>query len=241
MSVPRVASARQLGKPGIPEATVARLPVYLRVLSGLAESGVATVSSEALAAAAGVGSAKLRKDLSHLGSYGTRGVGYDVEYLVYQISRSLGLTQHYRVAIIGVGNLGHALANYAGFATRGFQIAALIDADPARVGEEIVGIEIRHLDDLEVVVKEHEISIAVIATPAPVAQDVCDRLVSCGVTSVLNFAPTVLSVPHSVDVRKVDLSIELQILAFHEQRKAAGIHAEPGAAVPDDVRAGVPS
>jgi len=241
MSVPRVASARQLGKPGIPEATVARLPVYLRVLSGLAESGVATVSSEALAAAAGVGSAKLRKDLSHLGSYGTRGVGYDVEYLVYQISRSLGLTQHYRVAIIGVGNLGHALANYAGFATRGFQIAALIDADPARVGEEIVGIEIRHLDDLEVVVKEHEISIAVIATPAPVAQDVCDRLVSCGVTSVLNFAPTVLSVPDSVDVRKVDLSIELQILAFHEQRKAAGIHAEPGAAVPDDVRAGVPS
>ena len=241
MSVPRVARARQLGRPGIPEATVARLPVYLRVLSGLAESGVATVSSEALAAAAGVGSAKLRKDLSHLGSYGTRGVGYDVEYLVYQISRSLGLTQHYRVAIIGVGNLGHALANYAGFATRGFQIAALVDADPARVGEEIVGIEIRHLDDLEVVVKEHEISIAVIATPAPVAQDVCDRLVSCGVTSVLNFAPTVLSVPDSVDVRKVDLSIELQILAFHEQRKAAGIHAEPGAAVPDDVRAGAPA
>ena len=236
MSGPRVSPTRQLGKPGIPEATVARLPVYLRVLSGLAESGVATVSSEALAAAAGVGSAKLRKDLSHLGSYGTRGVGYDVEYLVYQISRSLGLTQHYPVAIIGVGNLGHALANYAGFATRGFQIAALIDADPARVGEEIVGIEIRHLDDLEVLVKEHEISIGVIATPAAAAQDVCDRLVACGVTSVLNFAPAVLSVPDSVDVRKVDLSIELQILAFHEQRKAAGIHAQPGAAVPDDVR-----
>jgi redox-sensing transcriptional repressor len=241
MSVPRVSPARQLGKPGISEATVARLPVYLRVLSGLAESGVATVSSEALAAAAGVGSAKLRKDLSHLGSYGTRGVGYDVEYLVYQISRALGLTQHYRVAIIGVGNLGHALANYAGFATRGFQIAALVDADPARVGEEIVGIEIRHLDDLEVVVKEHEISIGVIATPAAAAQDVCDRLVACGVTSVLNFAPAVLSVPDSVDVRKVDLSIELQILAFHEQRKAAGIHVHPGAAVPDDVRAVTPS
>jgi redox-sensing transcriptional repressor len=225
------------GRTGIPEATVARLPIYLRVLTSLADTGVGTVSSDGLAAAAGVGSAKLRKDLSHLGSYGTRGVGYDVEYLVYQISRALGLTQSYRVAIIGVGNLGHALANYAGFATRGFQIAALIDADPARVGVEIAGIEIRHLEDLEVVVKEHEISIGVIATPAAAAQDVCDRLVACGVTSVLNFAPAVLAVPDSVDVRKFDLSIELQILAFHEQRKAAGIDAAPGAAVPDDVRA----
>jgi redox-sensing transcriptional repressor len=225
------------GRTGIPEATVARLPIYLRVLTGLADTGVSTVSSDGLAAAAGVGSAKLRKDLSHLGSYGTRGVGYDVEYLVYQISRALGLTQSYRVAIVGVGNLGHALANYAGFATRGFQIAALIDADAARVGVKIAGIEIRHLEDLEVVVKEHEISIGVIATPAAAAQDVCDRLVACGVTSVLNFAPAVLAVPASVDVRKVDLSIELQILAFHEQRKAAGIDAAPGAAVPDDVRA----
>jgi redox-sensing transcriptional repressor len=225
------------GRTGIPEATVARLPIYLRVLTSLADTGVGTVSSDGVATAAGVGSAKLRKDLSHLGSYGTRGVGYDVEYLVYQISRALGLTQSYRVAIIGVGNLGHALANYAGFATRGFQIAALIDADPARVGVEIAGIEIRHLEDLEVVVKEHEISIGVIATPAAAAQDVCDRLVACGVTSVLNFAPAVLAVPDSVDVRKVDLSIELQILAFHEQRKAAGIDAAPGAAVPDDVRA----
>src|SRR3954465_6480997 len=133
---------------GIPEATVARLPVSLRVLHGLAEAGTATVSSDALAAAAGVGSAKLRKDLSHLGSYGTRGVGYDVEYLVYQISRALGLTQHYSVVIIGVGNLGHALANYAGFATRGFRIAALVDADPRLVGEQVNGMAIRHLDDL---------------------------------------------------------------------------------------------
>jgi redox-sensing transcriptional repressor len=189
-----------------------------------------------LAAAAGVGSAKLRKDLSHLGSYGTRGVGYDVEYLVYQISRALGLTQHYCVAIIGVGNLGHALANYAGFATRGFEVAALIDADSRLVGQRVAGMEIRHLDELEQIIADHEVSIGVIATPAVAAQEVCDRLVACGVTSVLNFAPTVLSVPDSVDVRKVDLSIELQILAFHEQRKAAGSPRTPGAAVPDDVR-----
>jgi redox-sensing transcriptional repressor len=234
MPVSRAPSAR---RNGIPDATVARLPVYLRVLSGLAESGVSTISSDALSAAAGVGSAKLRKDLSHLGSYGTRGVGYDVEYLVYQISRALGLTQHYRVVIIGVGNLGHALANYAGFATRGFQVAALVDTDPRRVGEQIAGLEVAHLDDLELLVKEHEISIAVIATPAAAAQDVTDRLVACGVTSVLNFAPVVLSVPPTVDVRKVDLSIELQILAFHEQRKAAGASDAAGAAVPDDARA----
>src|SRR3954449_7886277 len=181
--------ARATRRGDIPDATVARLPIYLRVLTGLAESGLGTVSPEALPTAAGVGSAKLRKDLSHLGSYGTRGVGYDVDYLVYQISRALGLTQHYRVVIVGVGNLGHALANYAGFATRGFEIAALVDADTRLVGQRVAGMEILHLDELEQLVKEHEVAIGVIATPAPAAQEVCDRLVACGVTSVLNFAP----------------------------------------------------
>ena len=119
------------GSQGIPEATVARLPVYLRALYALRRAGLATVSSEELAAAAGVNSAKLRKDLSHLGSYGTRGVGYDVEYLVYQVSRELGLTQDWPVVIVGAGNLGRALANYGGFASRGFRIAALLDCDPA--------------------------------------------------------------------------------------------------------------
>lgn len=212
--------SRSSRKSGLSDATVARLPVYLRVLNGFGETGVRTVSSETLARAAGVGPAKLRKDLSQLGSYGTRGVGYDVEFLVYQISRALGLTQHYCVVIVGVGNLGHALAGYAGFGTRGFKIVALVDADLARVGETIGGLQVSHVDDLERIVAEHEVSIGVIATPASAAQDVCDRLVACGVTSVLNFAPVVLSVPDQVDVRKVDLSIELQILAFHEQRKA---------------------
>ncbi|MCX9192733.1 redox-sensing transcriptional repressor Rex [Carbonactinospora thermoautotrophica] len=205
---------------GIPEATVARLPLYLRALTALSERGVPTVSSEELAAAAGVNSAKLRKDLSYLGSYGTRGVGYDVEYLVYQISRELGLTQDWPVVIIGVGNLGHALANYGGFASRGFRVVALLDADPHRIGERVAGLHIRHVNELEDVVAEHNVSIGVIATPASAAQDVCDRLVGAGVTSILNFAPCVLSVPEGVNVRKVDLSIELQILAFHEQRKA---------------------
>jgi redox-sensing transcriptional repressor len=205
----------------LPEATVARLPVYLRVLAGMADRGVVTVSSDQLAAGAGVNSAKLRKDLSHLGSYGIRGVGYDVDYLIYQVSRALGLTQDWPVVIVGAGNLGRALANYGGFATRGFRIAALLDADPAIVGTRIARLEVRHSDEIEDVVVQHKVAIGVIATPAGSAQGVCDRLVAAGVTSILNFAPLVLNVPAGVDVRKVDLSIELQILAFHAQRRSA--------------------
>ena len=204
----------------IPEATVARLPVYLRALTALADRGITTCSSEDLARAAGVNSPKLRKDLSHLGSYGTRGVGYDVEYLRYQIAREIGVTQDWPVVIVGIGNLGHALANYAGFTSRGFRIVALLDSDPARVGEQVGSMRIRSTADLEQVVEEQDVAIGVIATPASAAQEVCDRLVAGGVTSILNFAPTVLAVPAGVDVRKVDLSIELQILAYHEQRKA---------------------
>src|SRR5438309_5000276 len=209
------------GSHGSPEATIARLPVYLRALYALADRGVTTVASDELARATGVNSAKLRKDLSHLGSYGIRGVGYDVEYLVYQVSRALGLTQRWPVVIIGAGNLGRALANYGGFLARGFTISAMLDCDPAIVGSRIARLTVRHVDELEAVVARHKVSIGVIATPAGSAQAVCDRLVSAGVTSILNFAPLVLSVPEGVDVRKVDLSIELQILAFHAQRRSA--------------------
>ncbi|WP_104105662.1 redox-sensing transcriptional repressor Rex [Nocardioides sp. 616] len=204
----------------IPEATVARLPIYLRALTSLSESGTATCSSEQLAAAAGVNSAKLRKDLSHLGSYGTRGVGYDVDYLRYQIAREIGVTQDWPVVIVGIGNLGHALANYSGFRSRGFRVVALLDADPQRHSETVAGVVVRPFDDLERIVRDNGVAIGVIATPAHAAQDVADRMVAAGVTSILNFAPSVLSVPEGVDVRKVDLSIELQILAYHEQRKS---------------------
>lgn len=227
---------------GIPEATVARLPVYHRVLASLHEIPVAMVSSDELAEAAGVTSAKLRKDLSYLGSYGTRGVGYDVEFLLYQIARELGLTQDWPVIIIGVGNLGRALANYGGFATRGFRVVGLFDSDPAVVGQDAsqvlarqgvdpamidtrenrngIARTISHLDELEAVVDERDPSIAVIATPAKAAQQVCDRVVRAGISSILNFAPVVLNVPAGVEVRKVDLATELQILAFHEQRRS---------------------
>jgi redox-sensing transcriptional repressor len=211
----------------LPEATVSRLPVYLRVLSGMADRGVVTVSSDQLAAGAGVNSAKLRKDLSHLGSYGIRGVGYDVDYLIYQVSRALGLTQDWPVVIVGAGNLGRALTNYGGFVTRGFRIAALLDADPGIVGSRIGRLTVRHSDGLEDLVVRHKVAIGVIATPAGSAQAVCDRLVAAGVTSILNFAPVVLNVAKGVDVRKVDLSIELQILAFHAQRRSVERNGGP--------------
>ncbi|GIG67822.1 redox-sensing transcriptional repressor [Phytomonospora endophytica] len=207
--------------PTLPEATVARLPEYLRALHSLADIGRDTVSSEDLAAAAGINAAKLRKDLSQLGSYGTRGVGYDVELLTSQISTVLGLAEHRAVALVGIGNLGHALAGYAGFGPRGFRIAALFDVDDSRLGETINGLLVRHVDDIAEVVATEGISIAMLTTPPHAAQPVADLLVNAGVTSILNFAPCVLSVPDGVDVRKVDLAIELQILSFHEHRKAS--------------------
>ncbi|MEY2470805.1 MAG: redox-sensing transcriptional repressor [Actinomycetota bacterium] len=207
-------------KRSIPEATVARLPIYLRTLMEAAENHETTISSERLAELGGVNAAKVRKDLSYLGSLGTRGVGYDVEYLVFEISRELGLTRDWGVIIVGVGNLGHALANYKGFGARGFQVVGLVDDDPSKVGEVIAGVTVRHVDDLPALAKEVGPAIGVIATTANVAQEVADRLVAAGVTSVLNFAPGVISVPPGVAVRKVDLSIELQILSFYQQRAA---------------------
>jgi len=235
-------SRRTLGKTqthdvgrGIPDATVARLPIYGRVLRSLAARGTSTVSSDLLAASCGVSPAKLRKDLSCLGSYGTRGVGYDVSFLSAQIDRELGLSRPSRVVIVGVGNLGRALLSYRGFASRGFEIVGLIDTHPdvigtrLRVGQEIrVGHDLPNgdgmvcvlpLSGLERLVEEAQPQIAVIATPADAAQQVADRLVSAGVRSILNFAPVVLAVPADVEVRKVDLAVELHILAFHEQRR----------------------
>jgi redox-sensing transcriptional repressor len=204
----------------IPEATVARLPLYLRALVAIAEGGDATVSSEALAGAAGVTSAKVRKDLSYLGSYGTRGVGYDVWHLIHEVREALGLTQHWSIVIAGIGNLGQALAHYRGFTERGFRVAALVDTDPAKQGMRIEGLVVRRLEDLPDLVEDAAIAIGVIATPATAAQSVAERMVEAGLRSILNFAPAVVTVPDGVTVRKVDLAVELQILAYYEQRGA---------------------
>src|SRR3954462_8524531 len=205
----------------IPEATVARLPVYLRSLLETAEAKIRTISSERLAELAGVNAAKVRKDLSYLGSYGTRGVGYGVDYLLPEVFRELGLTRDWPVAIVGIGNLGRALANYRGFGARGFRIEALVDPDHAPVGKEEGDLTIEPITELARIVEDRKITIGMIATPAPVAQDVTDQLVDAGVRSILNFAPAVVTVPAGVSIRKVDLAIELQILSFYQLRRGA--------------------
>ena len=204
----------------IPEATVARLPLYYRALLETADQEIGTVSSERLAELAGVNAAKVRKDLSYLGSYGTRGVGYDVDYLLHEISRELGLTHDWPVAIVGMGNLGQALANYRGFGARGFRIVALVDIDPGKIGRAVGELTVESLDDLPAITAEREIAIGMIAVPAHAAQEVADRLADAGVRSILNFAPTVVTAPDDVSLRKVDLAIELQILSFYQQRRA---------------------
>jgi redox-sensing transcriptional repressor len=211
-----MASARR-----IPEATVARLPLYLRALDELAVERVSTISSDQLAARAGVNAAQVRKDLSHLGSYGTRGVGYEVAYLVREINQQLGLSEDQRVAIIGAGNLGQALASYGGFPARGFRVVAAFDKDPSKVGTRLGRTIVHPVSVMGDVLVDEKVAIAVITTPAGAAQGVADTAVAAGVCSILNFAPTTITVAPDVALRQVDLGIELQILSFY-RRQAAG-------------------
>jgi redox-sensing transcriptional repressor len=216
-----MASARR-----IPEATVARLPLYLRALDEAARERMVTISSELLAVRAGVNAAQVRKDLSHLGSYGTRGVGYDVAYLLRQINRQLGLTEDRRVAIIGAGNLGQALASYGGFPSRGFHVVAVFDVDPAKVGTRVGAAFVHASTSMTEIIETERVAIAVIATPASAAQGVVDAAVAAGVGSILNFAPTGVTVPPHVALRQVDLGIELQILSFYHQLAGTMLAAE---------------
>jgi redox-sensing transcriptional repressor len=201
---------------------VVRLPLYARVLAEMARSRTPVVSSERLADLLGINAAKVRKDLSHLGTYGTRGAGYEVEVLLERIGREIGADLDWPVAIVGVGNLGRALANYRGFTSRGFRVALLADRDPAKIGERVGDLVVVSFDQLEDELRAERVTVGIIATPATAAQEVADRLVSAGVGAILNFAPTVLSVPPGVSLRQVDLSTELQILAFYERRRADG-------------------
>ncbi len=212
----------------IPEATVARLPVYQRILMELVRGGARTVSSDQLAALARVNASKVRKDLSFLGSFGTRGSGYDAGFLLAQIERELGLDSDWPVVMVGLGNLGRALANSPGFSSRGFRISGLFDVAPELVGQRVGDVPIRHVDDFAATVGGDPPAIGVIATPAGAAQAVCDLMVEAGIGSILNFAPRVLTVPPDVLLRYVDLSIELQVMSFYLSRREEG----PGAVTP---------
>ncbi|WP_342800177.1 redox-sensing transcriptional repressor Rex [Nocardia sp. No.11] len=205
----------------IPQATVTRLATYLRVLAGLADEGVAIVSSEELAVAAGVNSAKLRKDLSFLGPNGVRGVGYDVAKLRTRIEDVLGLSQGHRVVLIGAGNLGRALVGYGGFGVRGFTVVGIFDNDSAVIGQSYAGLVVRDVDRLTEQIPALAPTIAVLAVPDEAAQDVCDRLVAAGLPSILSFAPCELCAPAHVEVRRVDLAMELQMLSFDAARNDA--------------------
>ncbi|HUU61102.1 MAG TPA: redox-sensing transcriptional repressor Rex [Acidimicrobiia bacterium] len=207
-------------KQALPRVVVPRLSLYLRCLEEL-PPGVERISSAALAELAGVTSAKLRKDLSYLGSYGVRGVGYQTEHLRCQIRRELGLTRDWPLVIVGMGNLGRALAHYDGFREEGFRVVGVFDDDPDKVGGRVDHLVVEPLDALAATVGEHGARIGVIATPPEAAQAVAEILAAAGVASILNFAPTVLRVSPSVHVRRVDFSSELHVLACHLHRDAA--------------------
>ena len=215
----------------ISAATVGRLPTYLRALIDLASDDIATVSSDHLAELVGVNPATVRRDLGSLQITGTRGVGYDVKYLVFEISVELGVNHEWPVVVVGAGNLGRALANYNGLSERGFPIRAMVDVADEKVGQIVSGIEVSHLDDLKGLVADLGIAVAVIATPASGAQEVSDRVVEAGISSILNFTAHPIVVPKHVVVRRVDLATELQILSFYQQR---GVGASTGAGMPLD-------
>jgi redox-sensing transcriptional repressor len=222
----------------IPEATVVRLPLYQRILSEMLHAGTTTVSSEVLAARAGVTAAKVRRDFSLFGSFGTRGTGYHTAFLAVQIDRALGADRDWPILIVGIGNLGRALANSDGFSSHGFRIAGLYDVDPAVVGGRVAGLVVRHLDEL---VDGPRAAIGVIAAPAAAAQAAADALVAAGAASILNFAPRVLSVPAKVMVRYVDLSIELQVMSFFLARRDPDLPPlGVGLSVRPDARDGAP-
>ena len=208
-------------KPEISKAAVERLPRYLRCLEQLPSSQT-TISSTELARLSNLNSAKVRKDLSYLGSYGVRGVGYNVSELTHQFRRELGLTRDRAVAVIGVGNLGSALARYGGFMDRGFTIVGLYDSDPDKIGTTVDEFVVRSISQLPQDAKEYEIAVGIITTPASAAQDVATLLIESGVPAILNFAPAVLSVGPETQLRQVDLATELQILGFYT---ADGHHA----------------
>lgn len=204
----------------IPSTTIERLPMYLRCLLEAQSQRMPLVNSQILADMCGTNAAQVRKDFSYLGELGTRGIGYDVNALVAHISSVLGITERRRAILVGYGRFGSALLGYPGFAERGFEIVAVLDADPAKVGAQADGVTVADVADLEDVVVGSGAEIAILATPANATQAIADRLVGAGIRGILNLAPVRLSVPEGVAVRQVCLSTELQVLSFHLAQKA---------------------
>ncbi|HEY5231989.1 MAG TPA: redox-sensing transcriptional repressor Rex [Verrucomicrobiae bacterium] len=205
------------GRPEIPRKTIYRLSIYLRCLARLRENGIGTVSSEALAKAAGVKPTQLRKDLAYFGTFGTRGLGYDVADLFRKISEELGTSRLQPVILVGVGHLGLALVSYRGFEKEGFEIVAAFDAEPSRKRDKEIKQPIYGMDELAEFVQRQNVKMAILTVPAIAAQEVANRLIGAGITGILNFSPIVLSVPEEVMVNNVNLAIELENLSYFTQ------------------------
>ena len=210
-------AVKKTNRPEIPRKTIYRLSTYLRCLARLKEKSIQTVSSEALAKVAGVKPTQLRKDLAYFGTFGTRGLGYDVEQLAQMISDLLGTTSLQPVILVGVGNLGSALLQYRGFEQEGFEIVAAFDLEADRKRSRQVAQPIHGMDQLPQFVQQHRVRMAIITVPATAAQEVANGLVAAGITGILNFAPLVLQVPEDVMVNNVNLAIELENLSYFIQ------------------------
>ena len=212
-------SAAHSGDDPVPQAVVSRLSLYLRELQHLVRDGKETTSSGQLGGLLGFSDAQVRKDLSFFGSFGKRGLGYPVGPLIGRLREILGLTRRYRVVVIGAGKIGSALVQYQGFKERGFDLVALYDNDPRKVGKEWTGLVVRDVAHLERDLQRRPADIAAVVTPAEAAQSVADRLVRSGVTAILNFAPVQLSVPEPVTVKTVNLVLELEALSYALQNR----------------------
>ena len=204
-----------MARSDIPDIVIGRLPVYLRALSRLTQEGHEITSSHELGKRLGISSAQIRKDLSHFGEFGKQGTGYTVSTLSTELQRILNVNREWKVALVGVGDLGRALAHYGGFAHRGFRITHLFDADSDKIGQKIDDLEVRSIDELDGTIQKNEIKVAMLATPADAAQDVTDRLVKAGIQAILNYAPIVVSVPEGVRIQYIDPVIHLQRMAYY--------------------------
>jgi redox-sensing transcriptional repressor len=204
-------------RPVIPRKTIYRLSIYLRCLARLRENGISTVSSEALARAAGVKPTQLRKDLAYFGTFGTRGLGYDVGALSKKISDKLGTSRLQPVILVGVGHLGLSLLSYRGFEKEGFEIVAAFDADPQRRRDKEIKQPIYGMEELPTFVREQNVKMAILTVPAAAAQEVANHLVEAGIVGILNFSPIVLAVAEEVMVNNVNLAIELENLSYFTQ------------------------
>ncbi|MCS7001555.1 MAG: redox-sensing transcriptional repressor Rex [Dehalococcoidia bacterium] len=199
----------------IPDVVIRRLPIYMRALEQLAAQGAPVISSLDLGRQLAITPAQIRKDLSFFGEFGKQGAGYDVTYLLHEIRKILGLDHEWRMAIVGVGRLGRAIASYPGFTAQGFRVVALFDDDPAKIGDTLDGLTIHATSDMPQIIPAEGVTIGIVAVPASQAQRVVDLLVSCGVTALLNYAPISVTAPPTVRIRDVDPVVALQSMTYY--------------------------